>query len=571
MKKFSTIYIVIAVLFVLVSCGGGGTGDITSADIPSETEALGDTFDVSSEYTETEEYPSETDTVTESETETETETETAPPECKATLSSVALKAEDNFGFGDDAEVEITDAEVRITVSLIASMDVLRSVLLHVEAENGEYSLKTDENGKTDISSDNCVITVTDADGISREYAVIVEYRSLGLPVVSIDTGGREITSTEEYIDATVEIMCEGIEDGHLPEGYESLEKTSVRIRGRGHSTWQMPKKPYKLKFDEKTSVLGLEKAKDWVLIANYADMSLMRNIVAYETSRVADKMGFTPTQYPVNLFYNGKYVGVYSIGDQIEVKKGRVELSDDTGGADTSFLLEVGGTETSDLIGVTGFHSACFRWCAVKYPKEEYLTEEQLGFIKKYIKEADAAVSAGVGYDEYIDVEALADWLIIHELFYNLESCFRRSCYATKEAGGLLKMGPVWDFDLAMGNLYNDFGDYRSWMCLSQKHEYIDDNWLCDLMYNDEFRALLRKRWDEIKDELLETATETADYMSELIAPSAEYNFEVWDTLGTRCVRQLPKSVTKLDTYEKHTDYVRSFIVDRWNWLDKNI
>jgi DNA gyrase/topoisomerase IV subunit A len=80
-----------------------------------------------------------------------------------------------------------------------------------------------------------------------------------------------------------------------------------------------------------------------------------------------------------------------------------------------------------------------------------------------------------------------------------------------KESGGLLKMGPIWDYDLAMGNLYNDFGDYTSWANLSQKHEYIEDNWLCYLMNDPPSREKLKARWDEVKDELLEIRRKFGD------------------------------------------------------------
>lgn len=66
---------------------------------------------------------------------------------------------------------------------------------------------------------------------------------------------------------------------------ECMTDALLGIRGRGNSTWGMAKKPYRIKFDSKTRLLNLNaKAKSWVLLANYADKTLMRNAVAFEVS-----------------------------------------------------------------------------------------------------------------------------------------------------------------------------------------------------------------------------------------------------------------------------------------------
>jgi len=132
-------------------------------------------------------------------------------------------------------------------------------------------------------------------------------------------------------------------------------------------------------------------------------------------------------------------------------------------------------------------------------------------------------------------------------------------------------MGPLWDYDLAMGNLYNDFGRYDIWACLAQEYEYIGDNWMCYLMNDSSFRANLKARWDEVKDELLATALDRIDRMSETLAPSAECNFTVWNILGTRAVAAQPRSIVNLKTYEDNVKYIRDFVQNRWNWMDNNI
>ena len=42
-----------------------------------------------------------------------------------------------------------------------------------------------------------------------------------------------------------------------------------------------PKKPYNIKLDSKSKLFGMEKAKKWCLIANYEDLSLLRDQIVY--------------------------------------------------------------------------------------------------------------------------------------------------------------------------------------------------------------------------------------------------------------------------------------------------
>ena len=97
----------------------------------------------------------------------------------------------------------------------------------------------------------------------------------GVPVVDVYVdGGNEIVSKDEYLEAVIVIT----EDGKV-----SLSSKG-KIKGRGNYTWNYPKKPYKIKFDEKQSVFGFPENKDWVLLADYCDKSLMRTAYMCEIS-----------------------------------------------------------------------------------------------------------------------------------------------------------------------------------------------------------------------------------------------------------------------------------------------
>lgn len=118
-----------------------------------------------------------------------------------------------------------------------------------------------------------------------------------------------------YSECTVQI------DASMTDEFAGTKPLAAEVRGRGHSTWEWPKKPYKIKLSDKESLLGMTASKEWVLISNYADESLLRNITAFAMAEAMGSFEFTPRAVPVNLYLNGVYQGVYTLGEQIEDRK----------------------------------------------------------------------------------------------------------------------------------------------------------------------------------------------------------------------------------------------------------
>ena len=388
-----------------------------------------------------------------------------------------------------------------------------------------------------------------------------------IPSVFI-TCGEEI-GRNTYSECTVQI------DASMTESYVGTSPLEAKIRGRGHSTWEWPKKPYKIKLEEKAAILGMNPSKEWALIANYADESLMRNLVAFDMAQAIGTFTFTPKAVPVNVYLNGVYQGVYTIGEQIEAKESRLKLDYREDTPKTGYLLEIGGADhDTDLRGLQYFDlpSGCAADIAIKAPKDEKLTQENYDYIYKYMCLADEAITTLDGYETYIDVDSFIDWFLLHELTYNLDSCFHRSCFITKDRGGKLKMGPVWDFDLAFGNMYMDNPDYDDWATVgnSNSTSYIGVNWYNYLMADPSFRERARVRWDEIKDKLLAAGQDSIDGWQKLIAPSAELNFTVWNTLGSASGYQ-PPCMKNYSTYNEQVAYLRRFLTKRAEWIDNNL
>ena len=141
-----------------------------------------------------------------------------------------------------------------------------------------------------------------------------------LPVLYINTDdGTGITSKTEYKDATMFIQGNSTSASAIYNG-------KITIKGRGNSTWGMPKKPYRIKLDKKTDLFGMGKNKNWVLLANYLDESLLRNTTAFQ---VSNELGLeTMNSVWTDVILNGEYVGNYQLCEQIRVDEVRIDIFD---------------------------------------------------------------------------------------------------------------------------------------------------------------------------------------------------------------------------------------------------
>ena len=473
--------------------------------------------------------------------------------------SVTMETKDNKGLPSQLVWSVDGNEAYLAFTYQMNHTFLENAVLRIEMSDGSVTNET-----VNLLEDNKYVAKDSTGGI-REYNIETQLIEYNLPVVYIwIENGKEVWSKENYLPARISISTENAAYGDFPE----LEECDVRIKGRGHFTWQFKKKPYKIKFEKKTSILGMNASKDWVLLANYVDRSLIQNYVAMEMGKVLTNLPYHSNQYPVDVFVNGTYRGVYTLGEQLEVKKERINLEKDSKEADTDYLLEVGGVDDGQELGKDYFNTETLKFVAIKHPDTDKITDEQREYIINYMTETEEAVKNLTNYEDYIDVDSLVDWVIMHELTYNLDSCFRRSCYMIKEKGGKLKMGPLWDFDLAFGSYARYVkGDYAT---VGTEGGYVGITWMNYLMKDKAFMEKLTTRWNEIKRELWISAITSITDMSRLVKPSAEENFIVWKILGKQIPSQ-PYAHNEYDTYDKMILRLRGFLKERYIWFDKEL
>ena len=384
-----------------------------------------------------------------------------------------------------------------------------------------------------------------------------------IPIIYLTTkNSAPINDKKNYVDGTIRIWD--------PEKlYSDVEEftADMGIRGRGNSTWSFPKKPWKVKLDSKASLLGMPADKEWALLANYADRTLIRNIVAMKLSEICG-FSWTPRMRSVEVYLNGYYQGVYTLCEHKKVSSDRVDIdlvgeNDNEGDALTGgYYLEI--EEQQD-------ETTCW-WTAMGVPMmfsdPEEPTAQQLAYVKGLFDSFENALkskdfSESTGYPKYIDVDSFIDFYIVQELTKNVDGNLRKSSFITKERGKKMEMYHLWDFDLTLGNC----GYFWDGAGNGPENFWIKiDKWFPYLFADPAFVDRVQKRWNELMPEF-EKIPEFIDDQALTLAKAQERNFQVWSIWDSVDWVKFPS----LGSYEKEVDYLKEFYTKRLQWLDREL
>lgn len=406
-----------------------------------------------------------------------------------------------------------------------------------------------ESGKNSIDfSEPVTFTLISEFGSQKEYVVNIEWNT-GLPHLFIITeNNAPVNSKDDYVQATIKL------DG--ADIYEDYEGTT-RIRGRGNSTWGMPKKPYRLKLDNKASLLGLSAEKDWILLANYLDGTLMLNAVASKTAQLLE-MPYTNTMIPVDVTLNGEYMGNYMFTEHKEVEKNRIDVTN--GG----ILLEL----DTYFDEAWQFKSEHYELpVMIQYPElEDYLFEEAT--IERDRIMADFQILEDAVFDEsfpnnnyldYIDANALVNYLIVYNLTRNVEINHPKSTYLHKQKDGKYMMGPIWDFDWAFD--YNGVDTYfqSSTGPLFRGGNESGTRFFSRFLEDPTIQDLYRDKWSQFKSNKLPELLSYIDEYAALIEISHALNYQKWQ----RGSGDIKEDLEKLRSWvENRASYIDDYVID---------
>ena len=400
-----------------------------------------------------------------------------------------------------------------------------------------------------------------------------------IAVMHINTkNGVGITSKETYVDATINI--EGTVNYNISDW-------NVQIRGRGNSTWgrgDFPKKPYRIKAVNKTSIFGRPAVKNWALIANYSDKSLMRNYMTFMLGRSLHTMGFTPNAIFVEVYLNGRYNGLYCLQDHMEAKPSRVNVEgyilDGSGKlTDVGFLVEFdwikenrnpGAVEGRDYFALPDKNFLCF----LRYPQYDddgfennpALYQQAFDYVKDYVTSVHNAIidHNKTEFESLCERDSFIDYFIVQEMSRDIDGGYL-STFFNKKPGGKMQMGPLWDYDLAFGNC-NYIGHTTDYSSPEGWYIVRESRWFRNLLRTEDFYEDFRTRFMELSATNIQYTIDCIDPTRELIREAALRNFNRWKILGTY-VWPNPPGVLARKTWDGQVDYIKEFWDGRNKWM----
>jgi len=350
-------------------------------------------------------------------------------------------------------------------------------------------------------------------------------------------GGAAVDSKDkkDYRGCTIKI-----ESDTAVWNYEGRGK----IRGRGNSTWLWyPKKPYRIKLDEKAEILGLDANKDWVLLANYRDPTHLMNTFVFEMGQGLG-MPYTNHTRFVEVTLNGDYKGLYQLTEQVEVAKGRVDI-----GKKKGWLLSLDvddGPKEAPEAG-DNFWSEVYRMpVCVKSPEaEDYATPETL---RDDARTALATLETAIQQHDYdalaklCDIPVMIDYLLIQEFVYNVEVAAPRSIFLYKDKGDDAKwtFGPLWDFDAGfdfdwsqMTTGHKFFADYRETVLGTDPARHVSDytytsSFFTDMWKSKQFVSEVKVRWNRMRPRIMAEFWPRTKAYAEAAAEAMERNARRW-------------------------------------------
>ncbi|HRZ77902.1 MAG TPA: CotH kinase family protein, partial [Bacteroidales bacterium] len=373
----------------------------------------------------------------------------------------------------------------------------------------------------------------------------------------------------------------------------------IGIELRGSSSQSFPKKSYGFETwdavgeDLNVSLLGMPEESDWILSANYSDKSLLNNTLTYTLSQ---RMGrYAARHQHVEVMLDGAYIGVHVLMEKIKRDGQRVDIArldpaeitgdDVTGGYIIKIDKSTGGSGegwTSNYapsVAASG-QTIYFQY---EYPSPEDLAPEQANYIQAYVDSFETALAGAeftdpeVGYSRYIDASSFIDHFILSELARNVDG-YRISTFLHKDKasnGGKLKIGPIWDHDLAYGNADYCAGSNAGTWAYQFGEVCPGDFWQVPfwwerLLEDPTFRNDLRCRWNSLRESTLSLeALETyCDSMATLLDDAQARNFSTWPILGTY-VWPNPSPIPS--THAGEVEEMKTFLSSRLEWLDASM
>lgn len=412
--------------------------------------------------------------------------------------------------------------------------------------------------------------------INNSFDLIVMQGSIPALSISLDSGYDLDTihnDKEEKIRTKVSVS--GTEDGKF-----DLSSLPAEFKTRGNSTFGFDKKPYQIKFDSKTDMFGMGKAKKWVLLANYVDGTMVRNKVIFDLGEEIG-MPYTCQSVFVDLYIDGSYKGVYQLCEKVEIGDSRVPLETDYGVvAEMEHVNRLAADDIYFKTSVSGKPFVYKEYVAdfedTTDPAEVEKTQKAKAYFENCINTLENEIfNNGADWElvsSMIDVDSFINFYFIAEFCENTDATLASTYFYMDGPGDVLHCGPLWDYDRCFGSS-NEGQDLRADF-LKNVVDTVDVyrvDWFKMLFRYPEFAEEVNKAYDERIGAAFdaEKIAASIDEYEKMLRPSLRMNHVKWVVFHT--INDLVEDIFK-GTTDQYLDYtiaaVKQFISARKDFLD---
>lgn len=372
-----------------------------------------------------------------------------------------------------------------------------------------------------------------------------EYPYAGLPRLVVETEDyKDIKDHETEHPAKFQIYGE---HGPVSPVYDA------HLKGRGNTSFStMAKYSMKLILEEDMELFGMPADNDWDLISNFADRTFLRNQISYKVAKMLGEPYAVQGEF-VELYLNREYMGIYQVTEHIKAGKNRVNISKNG----TAVLAEI-STKNGEK-NVVRLDSD--RPIKIHYPHnttDSIVTEFQnfMNDFERYLRKSSFLLDTA--FDKWIDEEAYLRFYWIQEFGRNTDSYYL-STFFTWERGGVIRMGPTWDMDVAYGHPDNGLM-YTGWLKRGRA-------WNPRFFANEAFRKRAVQYWKDHRKDFA-SLVDTVDVYAKVLRKVAENDFKKWPILTTT---QNWMYYETYDSYDDAVETLKTWIRNRVKWIDENL
>ena len=374
------------------------------------------------------------------------------------------------------------------------------------------------------------------------------YPYAGLPRIVIETEDfAGVRDRETEIPSHLQIYGEKAPESEVYE---------LTVRGRGNSSFKMPKYGMKLEFTDKVSLLGMPKNRDWALVANFGDKTHLRN---YMMTRLSEWLGakYTPRMQFVEVYLNRNYMGLYLLSETIKVGKNRVNIDEN----DTTFLLEKEDSKKFDPPYVLTDNQYYYHIKSPKNPspETEKLLKNHLNAFENFME--DYYLHRANEIKNWLDVDDFLLFYWVQEYSKNEDGNYARSVFMTWKKGEPIHFGPLWDFDLAFGNASREQNQNpEDWYIRKYRLNYY-------IMQNSVVKEAALDYWNNHR-KTFKALIDSIPVYRAIIEKAIDNEYRRWPVIGNTENWALKDPY---DSYDEAVEAMTEWMKKRYQWIDNEI